>query len=298
MKVHVPVLAKEVVEYLRPKPGDYIVDCTLGGAGHTKEILKRIVPGGFLIGLDLDEEAIKISEDNLKEFKGAFMLLNFSFRNISKLPQRVNMDRKFNGILFDLGFSSLQIGSKERGFSFNLESPLDMRFDKKADLSAFEVVNKLPKEELEKIIRTLGQERFSNRIANAIVTERRKQRILTTTLLADIIKKAVPFSGRIHPATRTFQAIRMFINSELDSLREGLEGSMGLLAPEGRLCVISFHSLEDRLVKHTLRDFSKRGLIEILTKKPLRPSREEIAVNPSSRSAKLRAAQRVADNNI
>lgn len=284
-------MTKEVIEYLRPQPGDYIVDCTIGGAGHAKEILRRILPGGFLIGLDLDEEAIKISAENLKEFKGAFMLLNLSFRNMSQLTQMVNMDRKFNGILFDLGFSSLQITSGERGFSFNLEGPLDMRFDKKTNLSAFEVVNKFPKDQLEEIIKTLSQERFSKRIANAIVTERRKRKITTTTQLAGIIKKAVPFSGRIHPATRTFQAIRIFINSELDSLREGLESAIDVLAPRGRLCVISFHSLEDRLVKQTFRDFSKKGLIDILTAKPVRPTHEEIAVNPSSRSAKLRTAQ-------
>lgn len=293
-----PVLAKEVIEYLRPKVGDYIIDCTIGGAGHAKEILRRILPGGFLIGFDLDEEAIKISAENLKEFKGAFMLLNSSFRNISQLPQMINMDKKFNGILFDLGFSSFQVTGAERGFSFNLEGPLDMRFDKKAGLSASSVVNKFPKEKLEEIIRTLGEERFAKRIATAIVNERRKQKIITTTHLAGVIKKAVPFSKRIHPATRTFQAIRMFVNSESDSLREALEGSIGLLAPGGRLCVISFHSLEDRLVKQTLKDFSKRGLIDTLTKKPIRPTPDEITINPSSRSAKLRAAQRRAESKI
>lgn len=267
----------------------------MGCGGHAKEILKRILPGGFLIGLDIDKEAIKISEENLKEFNSSFTLINENFKNISKVVKRLNLNTRVDGILFDLGFSSFHINSRERGFSFNLEGPLDMRFSKDLNITAFDVVNKFRKEEIEKIIRIFGEERFSRRIAESIEFERQKYRISTTLQLAEIIKKAVPFYRKIHPATRTFQAIRIFVNSELENLREGLKEAITVLNPDGRICVISFHSLEDRIVKHSYNHFSKKGIIRILTKKPIKPTHDEIMQNPSSRSAKLRVAQRLSE---
>lgn len=292
---HIPVLCKEIIEYLNPKAGDYAIDCTVGCAGHAKEILKGISPGGFLIGIDLDEEALKISEENLKGFENNFMLINDNFKNIPDAVKRANFNTGVDAILFDLGFSSMQINSADRGFSFNSEGPLDMRFDRKAKITAFDVVNKSKECEIEEIIRMFGEERFSKRIAKRIVSARERQRISTTLQLADIIRRAVPFYKRIHPATRTFQALRIFVNSELDNLKSALNDAIDLLRPGGKICVISFHSLEDRIVKHTFIHYSREHVLNIITKRPIRPSMEEINLNPRSRSAKLRVAQKSAE---
>ncbi|HID66642.1 MAG TPA: 16S rRNA (cytosine(1402)-N(4))-methyltransferase RsmH [Aquificaceae bacterium] len=291
--VHKSVLLKESVEILTSNEGKIYVDCTLGGGGHAKEILKRR-QDIYLIGIDKDDEAIEIAKENLKGFEGRISIYKADFRNLDLVLQEEGIE-KVDGFLFDLGVSIFQIKG-ERGFSFQINAPLDMRMDPEQTLTAYKVVNNYPERELIRILKEFGEEKFAVKIAKAIVQRRKKKPIETTEELVDIILSVVPEyykHGRIHPATRTFQAIRIEVNRELESLKESLEKTKEFLAPKGRLVVISFHSLEDRIVKSFMKEKENQGILRILTKKPITPSPEELRENPASRSAKLRAAERL-----
>ncbi|MDQ7038889.1 MAG: 16S rRNA (cytosine(1402)-N(4))-methyltransferase RsmH [Aquificota bacterium] len=291
MNVHVPVLLEEATDLLTGNRGKVYLDCTLGGGGHARRILEK-VPDSYLIGIDLDEDVIEVAVGNLKEFEGRFSVYKANFRDLDLVLREEGIE-KVDGILFDLGVSMFQIKS-ERGFSFQRDSPLDMRMDKDQKLTAYDVVNRYPEGELERILREYGEERLSGRIARAIVRRREKKPIETTGELVDVVLSVYPERlkhGRIHPATRVFQAIRIEVNRELENLKTALEKTPELLNPGGRIVVISFHSLEDRIVKRFLKE--RADVFKILTKKPITPSDEEIRVNPASRSAKLRAGERI-----
>ena len=290
---HFSVLLNESVSLLTEKGGEIFVDATVGLGGHAYEILKRN-PKAYLIGIDRDPFALEKAKERLKEFEGRFSLYQADY---SDIDQVLNLEKieAVDGILMDLGVSMLQLKTPSRGFSFREEAPLDMRMDPEQKKTAYDVVNRYKEKELVRILKEYGEERFAPRIARAIVQYRKIKPIETTKELALIVEKAVPkgFYKKIHPATKTFQAIRIEVNRELDSLKEALIKVPKLLNRGGRVAVISFHSLEDRIVKHTFRHFEKEGLLKVITKKPITPKEEEIKRNPPSRSAKLRVAERV-----
>jgi len=290
---HYPVMLEETISLLSGGGRRLFVDATIGLGGHAYELLRRN-PDAYLIGIDKDEDALEIAKERLKEFEGRFSLYKADYRDIDEVLKAEGVE-KVDGILMDLGVSMLQLKTPERGFSFRESAPLDMRMDRSQPLTAKEVVNRYPERELERIIREYGEERFARRIARAIVRARLKKPIETTDELASIVEGAIPkgFYKKIHPATKTFQAIRMEVNKELPHLREALLKIPSLLNQGGRVAVISFHSLEDRVVKHTFREFEREGTLRVLTKKPITPSEEEVKENPPSRSAKLRTAERV-----
>lgn len=293
--MHFPVLTKEILEYLNPKPGENFIDCTIDGGGHAREILKKISPDGKLLGIDLDKKMIAALEAKIKNEKlNNLIVAEGNFKNLKKIMEEKNFSR-VSGILIDLGWSSIQIEESGRGFSFLKNEPLDMRYSN-SGMTAAEAVNRLDEKELADIFWQYGEERFSRRIAKKIVEARKRKRILTTFDLIEAVKTSVPRSyerGRLHPATRVFQALRIYVNQELENLKEVLPQAVEILAPEGRLAVISFHSLEDRIVKNFFREAKKEGKSEILTKKPVVPSDEEIKSNPRSRSAKLRVVRKM-----
>ena len=289
---HVTVLLKEAIDFLAIKRGGTYIDATVGLGGHSFEIAKRLGAPGHLIGLDKDPAALEVARTKLVFEQDApeITLLHGSFAEIGK---RFGF-AKADGLLADIGVSSLQLNDAARGFSFQAEGPLDMRMNPQAEQTAEQVVNQVDEVTLANLIYEFGEERRSRRIARAIV---RSRPIRTTTQLADVVSAAArPMNQaerRIHPATRTFQALRIFVNHELNDLRALLDAAPQVLKPGGRLVIISFHSLEDRIVKDALRDGVKQGYYELLTKKPVTAGEEEIDRNPRSRSAKLRAAERV-----
>jgi len=289
--MHIPVLQKEVLEYLNPKPNENFIDATVGEAGHTVAILEKNQPRGKVLGIEWDPELYK---KLLKSDIDRLTLVNDSFVNLKEIVKRVKF-RQLSGILFDLGLSSWHLEESGRGFSFLKNEPLDMRYNPQNSLTAEKIVNYWAASEIEKILKTYGEERFAPRIAETFVSFRRIKPIKTTLQLVEIIKKTVPSwyqHKKIHFATRTFQALRIAVNDELNNLEKTLPQAIEILKPGGRLVVISFHSLEDRIVKNFLKEKSKENILKILTKKPIRPSGEEIIKNPRSRSAKLRAAQK------
>lgn len=290
---HTPVMLKEVVEFLDPTPGETIVDATIGCGGHARKILERIRPNGRLIGIDQDQQAIGLAKESLKEFSDSLFLVNDNFKNLEKILKNLEIE-KIDGILFDLGVSSLQVDTPERGFSIRFDAPLDMRMDQRSRISAFELVNNLPFEELSKILKVYGEERFHSRIAKAIVEQRRENLITTTKELAEIVIKAQGAHRfyKIHPATRTFQAFRIAVNNEIDSFETALKECIRFLNPGARICTLAYHSLDDRVAKQQFRNLEKEAELVRLTKKPLRPSQAELAQNPRSRSAKLRVAEK------
>jgi len=280
---HEPVLVAEVVRFLAPAPGVRIVDATVGTGGHAEALLAR---GARVIGIDRDPVALDRARERLRPYADRLQLLHGNFRDLATLVSPVP---RVDGVLFDLGASSLQFDSPERGFSFLAAGPLDMRMDPTAPVTAADLVNRLPEAELARILWEYGEERYARRIARAIAEQRP---LHTTTELARVVARLYPPGHhRIHPATRTFQALRIAVNDELGALETGLAGAVRLLPPGGALCVISFHSLEDRIVKHFLRREALAGRVEVLTKKPLRPEEDEVGRNPRARSAKLRAAR-------
>jgi 16S rRNA (cytosine1402-N4)-methyltransferase len=291
---HFPVLAGEVVEFLRPHPNGIYVDGTLGGAGHALEILERSSPTGRLIGIDRDKEAVERAYKRLRPYEVRTTIIHGNFSDLREILQRLNIS-KVDGILLDLGVSYQQLANAERGFSFQSEGPLDMRMDRTQGVPASKLINTLSQGELEEILRRYGEGRWARRIAKAIVRHREKTPVATTTHLRDIISSAiVKPPRRIHPATRAFQAIRIAVNDELNNLERIIRDGIPLLKSGGRLCVISFHSLEDRIVKEIFRQYGKpSGLITIITRKPISPSKGEISENPRARSARLRVAERV-----
>jgi 16S rRNA (cytosine1402-N4)-methyltransferase len=293
-KRHVPVLLQEAIEYLQVRPGSTILDATLGLAGHASEIVRRLGPAGKLIGFDRDPNALALAKARLEQVSEelgdrapAVELIGQAF---SAAPLHVTPG-SLDGLLADIGVSSLQLDDASRGFSFMADAELDMRMDTRSGITAAQVVNEASERELADLIYEYGEERRSRRIARAIV---RGRPIATTGQLARIVAQVAPSmkSDRIHPATRTFQAIRTHVNGELDEIKALVEAAPKLLKPSGRLVVIDFHSLEDRIVKDSLRDGGQKGIWTVLTKKPVTAGEEEIEQNPRARSAKLRAAER------
>lgn len=307
---HIPVMPDEVLEYLAPRPGGIYVDGTLGGAGHSLKILGASAPDGRLIGFDRDSSAIEAASSRLAAFGGRVTLLHRNFAEMEDALAGLGIGR-IDGFLLDLGVSSHQFDMAERGFSFRQDAPLDMRMDPTAGQTAADLVNTLPEGELARIIRAYGEERWAGRIAARIAGAREKSPLLTTLELAEIVKGAIPRKfqeERIHPATRTFQALRIAVNAELESLEKGLAAGLRLLGSGGRAVVISFHSLEDRIVKSTFRGLAQgcicprnipvcvcgnKPKLKVLTGRPVVPGDEEQAANPRARSAKLRAAEKL-----
>ncbi len=296
-QLHVPVLLTETIGGLALKPGDNVIDGTVGAGGHAAAALERTSPNGLLLGIDLDEAALEAARRKLARYGSRVMLVRENYRNV----ERVLLSHSFGPVqaaLLDLGFSSLAVDDPGRGFSFRYDGPLDMRFDPSQELTAAAVVNGWTADELTDIFVRYGEERFARRIAGAIVAARRQERIIGTLRLVDVIASAVPAAyrrGPIHFATRTFQALRIAVNDELGNLTAALPALVRALDAGGRLAVISFHSLEDRIVKRFFRDQEKNGALRILTKRPLTAGPEEIAANPRSRSAKLRLALKTTD---
>ena len=298
---HVPVLLKETIEGLNIKPDGIYVDGTIGGAGHSKEIIKRLSPNGLLIGIDRDEEALKAAKENLKEYNNC-RLVHGNHDDIKEILNDLGI-QKVDGILLDLGVSSYQLDEKERGFSYTSDNILDMRMDQTQELSALDVVNKYSEEELAKIIFEYGEERFARAIANNICKERKISPITTTKQLVEIIEKSRPYSKDGHPAKRTFQAIRIEVNNEIQPLYNTVKNSIDCLNENGRLCIITFHSLEDRAVKEAYIEAQGKCICpkdlpycvcnykyigKIINKKPIEESAEEANENSRSKSAKLR----------
>lgn len=295
--LHIPVMLAEVIEYLKLAPGQTIVDATAGTGGHSLEILKRITPGGRLIGIDRDEDSLEICRERLSEFKDACEFVQANFSDLDRVLARLGID-SIDGVVFDLGISTYQLKDARRGFSFQQEGPLDMRLDKNSYISAYDLVNNLNENEISQMLWSFGQERWHNRIAHLLVEERKVAPIATTGQLADLVMRAIPHRHRrsyyrIHPATRTFQAVRIAVNRELEILESAIKKAVAILRKQARICVISFHSLEDRVIKHTFRALKADGIIDIITAKPLTPAAGEIEKNPSSRSSKFRVAQRI-----
>jgi 16S rRNA (cytosine1402-N4)-methyltransferase len=285
-------MVEEVMTFLRCEPGRTYVDATLGGGGHALEILKRTAPGGVVIGMEWDGEALSEARKELMPFGERVKIFRKNFIHLPDLIQAESVD----GMVLDLGLSSFQVEKEERGFSFKGDGPLDMRMDQRMEQKAADLVNHLSLEELEYILFHYGEESWAKKIAKAIVLEREREPIETTQILRKIVHRAIPrrfHSRRIDPATKTFQAFRIRVNDELENLRKILSTGWTLLKKGGRMCIISFHSLEDRMVKETFRKLDIEGEVHILTKKPVTPSEEERRRNPRSRSAKLRCAERV-----
>lgn len=289
--IHTPVMLKEVISYLSLKSGSIYVDATIGEGGHAESILET---GARVIGIDQDEEVLEKAAKRLARFESQIRFIYGNFRNIKQLLYE-NGISKVDGILYDIGISSYQLDSKERGFSFKYNAPLDMRMDMRNSVKAVDLVNSLTTDKLIDIIRKYGEERRARQIANQII---RNRPIETTFELVSAITAGMPsfaWRAKIHPATRTFQALRIAVNNELSSLEESLEQAIEVLNKDARLVVISFHSLEDRIVKYKFREFKnqEKPYIEIITKKPLVPDIEEMQINPRARSAKLRAIKKL-----
>ncbi len=307
---HIPVLLNETLEYLAPERGGIFVDGTLGGGGHAEAVLTRLPQAGKLIGIDRDWEAVRAAGERLASFGNRFTALHGNFFDMKTLLSGIGVTQA-NGILLDLGVSSHQLDTQTRGFSYKTDAPLDMRMDQSAPLSARDVVNGYPESELARVIWEYGEERFSRRIAEKICRAREQYPIETTSQLAQIVREGIPAKYRNepqHPARRTFQALRIEVNGELSGLNQAVEDACDLLQKGGRLCIITFHSLEDRIVKQAFRRFEnpctcppsapicicgKTPKAKILTKKPLTASAEEEAQNSRSTSAKLRCIEKI-----
>jgi len=290
-ELHYPVMLREAMEFLKVRADGNYIDATAGAGGHSEQILRVLEGGqGRLLAIDRDPSALNIVRKRLGGYGGKLMLMEGNFADLNALHAASGMPPA-DGILADLGLSSMQIEDAGRGFSFSLPGPLDMRMGG-GELTAAEIVNRTPEHELADLIFKFGEERHSRRIARAIVKARP---IRSTTELAQVVMRAIPSRAglhHLHPATRTFMALRLAVNAELENLESFLSGFADLLAPQGRAVVISFHSLEDRLVKHALRELQREGQVQVLTKHVVRPTPEEIQENPRSRSAKLRAAEK------
>lgn len=293
--MHRPVMLEEVLTWLRPRAGGIYLDGTIGAGGHSQAILEASGPDGRIIGLDRDAAAVASATEKLASFGERALIMQSDYKDAAGVVRGVT-ERGLDGALLDLGVSSMQLDQAARGFSFMAEGPLDMRMDQRESLTAADLVNRLPEPELTRILFEYGEERYARRIARAIIRRRERDLILTTLTLVDVIRGAVPPSylhGRLNCATRTFQALRIAVNHELEDLGSALRLVAGLVRPEGRLVVISFHSLEDRIVKHTFRALAAGADagFAVLTKRPLTPSDRECDENPRARSAKLRVIE-------
>jgi 16S rRNA (cytosine1402-N4)-methyltransferase len=298
--VHIPVLLNEVIEYLNLKPGDNFIDCTIGEGGHSFAIWEKIKPNGKILGIDWDEKIIERLElnDKRQEVGENLILENDNYGNLKNIVEKHNFE-PVNGILLDLGMSSWDVEESGRGFSFLKDEALDMRYSQKQALTAKEIVNYWPEDDLENIFKEYGEEKWARKIAGRIIEARKEEKIITTKKLVDVIGSAIPFrfrDRRIHFATRVFQALRIATNGEIENLKKGLASAAEILFPGGKIAAISFHSLEDRVVKNFFRDKGKERILKILTKKPIAATEEEISLNPRSRSAKLRVAEKLANS--
>lgn len=290
--MHRPVLAGEVLELMAPSSGERFLDGTVGSGGHARLLLERVGPSGFLYGIDRDPARLEEARKSLSAAGPNFALFHGNYRDLDRLLPTEAIGT-LDGVLLDVGAHSAQLDEAGRGFSFQQEGPLDMRMDPTQELSAYDVVNEWPEEELADAIYRFGEERRSRRIARAIVREREREPIRTTLRLAEIAARASGGArGKIHPATRTFQGIRIAVNGELEALEEGLKKAFGAVRPGGRVAAISFHSLEDRIVKRAFRAWADEGKAELLTRKPVTAADPELEENRRSRSAKLRAVKR------
>jgi 16S rRNA (cytosine1402-N4)-methyltransferase len=308
---HIPVMLPQVIGYLNCIPGKIYVDCTLGGSGHARAICKKIIPGGIFIGIDQDIDAVSNAKKILTPLNLTIHLFHDNFIYLPELLQQLKIDA-VDGILLDLGISLHQLESSGRGFSFNKDEPLDMRMNSTSGTTAGDLINDMEEKNLKKIFYTFGEERWAGQIAKKIVTQRRRKPIRSSRELAQIVCDAIPkkvsYKQKIHPATRTFMALRIAVNRELERLNGFMENVADLLNPNGRLCVLSFHSLEDRIVKHRIKALAKgcicppglpkcicnkKSVVRILTKKVVRPTEDEVAHNPMARSAKLRAVEKI-----
>ncbi len=307
---HTPVMQREVIESLHLRPGGIYVDGTVGGGGHAFEILREISPDGLLIGIDVDDDALRASEERLKPFGKKKILIKGNFADVHIILDNLNI-KEVDGILLDLGVSSHQLKTAARGFSFSLSANLDMRMDQSHGPTAYDIINTFPEKELVRIIKDYGEETMAERIVKTISARRKITPIETTADLADIIVRALPSkfkSKKIHPATKTFQAVRIYVNSELLNLHNAIDRGVDVLKKSGRFSIISFHSLEDRIVKNCFRSWEKgciclpdipictchrKAKLKVLTRKPVTPEDYEIDSNPKARSAKLRTAERI-----
>lgn len=306
---HETVLKEEAVDGLQIRPDGIYVDCTLGGAGHSQRIAEKLAPEGVLIGIDQDQMALDSARERLQHVSCQLYLVKSNFRNVHQVVNELGF-KEIDGILFDLGVSSPQLDVGERGFSYHQEAPLDMRMDQEQEISAYHIVNEWSEQEIARILFEYGEEKFSRRIAKTIVQERAKKPIETTLQLVEVIKQSIPAPARRtgpHPARRTFQAIRIAVNDELQAIQEALNQSLPLLRSRGRIAVITFHSLEDRIVKKFFSEKAKgcicppqfpvctcgiKPSLTIVHKKPIIPTEKEIEHNPRARSAKLRIAEK------
>jgi 16S rRNA (cytosine1402-N4)-methyltransferase len=309
LQEHKPVLLDEVIRYLRCTPGKFFVDGTVGGGGHARAILEKTAPDGRLIGIDWDEKALVKARSNLQSYEERLVLVQENFALIGPVLARLHI-QAVDGILLDLGLSSFQVDEAARGFSFNLAGPLDMRMDTREKNTAAHLVNTLSEDKLAAIIRNFGEERWHRRIARHIVRARDEEAIETTDRLARVVYSSIPAGKRArqrHPATRTFQALRLAVNRELDHLQTFLQGALDWLKPGGRLAIVSFHSLEDRLVKQAFANWARscrcparspicqcegRPLVRLVNKKPVVPGKSEIQANPRARSGRLRVVEK------
>ena len=307
---HRSVLLDECIEALNIKPDGIYVDGTAGGGGHSLEIVKRLTESGRLIAIDRDDAAIEAATERLRDYSDRVTFVRNNFSAIGEVLDMLEIDR-IDGVLMDLGVSSYQLDTPERGFTHNTDAPLDMRMDRRRDLDACTVVNTYSFEALKRVIYSYGEERFAPKIASAIVARREKKPIETTGELVDVIKSAIPAAAREgghHPAKRTFQAIRIEVNGELDAIEPAIRAATERLAPKGRMAIITFHSLEDRIVKQTYADLGsgcncpkslpvcvcgRKPIVNVITRKPILPSDAEVEGNPRSRSAKLRVAEKI-----
>lgn len=308
---HIPVMLREVIHFLNCQPGKIYVDCTLGGCGHALAILEKIIPEGLLIGMDQDKDAIQNAKKVLKPYSLNIRLFHDNFIYLPERLSQLNIPA-VDGILLDLGLSLHQLESSGRGFSFKRDEPLDMRMNTESSTKAEDLINCMGEENLRKIFWEYGEERWSRHIARKIVKERKRKPIKSSMQLARIVCDAIPKAAasgqRIHPATRVFMALRIAVNKELERLHSFMEDAADILNPKGRLCVLSFHSLEDRIVKNRIKalekgctcppDFpkcvcNKKSVVRVLTRKAQRPTKEEISANPMARSTRLRAAEKI-----
>jgi 16S rRNA (cytosine1402-N4)-methyltransferase len=306
---HQAVLLRESLQLLAPPRGGTVIDCTVGMAGHTRALLEAVGPSGRVVGLDRDAESLALSAESLREFGDCFLPLHADYRDLSRILTQRDLG-PVHALIADFGFSSFQMDSPERGFSFSTEGPLDMRLDRSKGPTAAELLASWDEADLARVLKVYGEERSARRIARAVTREQQKNPITTTLHLTRVVQAAVPEARRfrIHPATRTYLALRIAVNRELEGLGEFVEQACRVLGPGGRAAFISFHSLEDRAVKHALANLTphcicppalprcvcgRKGIVERITRKAIRPSPEEIAVNPRSRSARLRVVRRL-----
>lgn len=307
---HRPVLLEEVLINLNLQPRGLYVDCTLGGGGHSLEILRRTAPEGMLLALDQDQEAIDAAQERLKAYSGRFNLVKENFSRLPKVFADLSIAAA-DGILYDLGVSSYQLDNPSRGFSYMQDAPLDMRMDVESPTSAWHIVNESSEGQLAKIIKDFGEEKFARRIAGFIVEQRKNGEITNTGKLVEVIKAAIPARARRegpHPAKRTFQAIRIAVNNELGIIRQSIEDAVPFLKPGGRMCIITFHSLEDRIVKETFREMAnpcrcpkdfpvcacgKQAVVKLIAAGGITPTAQELETNPRARSARLRVAEKL-----